>query len=152
MAKQVLLDAGPLGMITHPRPNQAIADWLKQLLSAGITVSVPEIADYEVRRELIRANRKKGVQRLDALKASIGYIPLTTEAMLKAAQLWADARNQGYPTAHDHALDADVIFAAQAAVLEKNGDPVVMVTTNVGHLQHFGDAREWDKVTVADLK
>src|SRR5437879_5537175 len=36
MAKQVLLDAGPLGMISHPRPNKAIADWLRRLLSAGI--------------------------------------------------------------------------------------------------------------------
>ena len=32
MAKQVVLDAGPLGMITHPRPNREIADWFKQML------------------------------------------------------------------------------------------------------------------------
>src|SRR5688572_191095 len=31
MAKLVLLDAGPLGMISHPRPNKAIADWLQSL-------------------------------------------------------------------------------------------------------------------------
>lgn len=45
MPKQVLLDAGPLGMISHPRPNQAIIAWLKGLLSAGVTVLVPEIAE-----------------------------------------------------------------------------------------------------------
>ncbi len=61
MPKQVLLDAGPLGMISHPRPNRAIADWFKRLLSAGVSVLVPEISDYEVRRELLRANRQKGI-------------------------------------------------------------------------------------------
>jgi len=152
MPKQVLLDAGPLGMITHPRPNQAIVNWLKQLLSAGIQVLVPEIADYEVRRELLRANRRKGIQRLDDLKALIGYVPLTTDAMLKAAQFWADARNHGYPTAHDHALDADVILASQAAALEDQGHATVIVTTNVGHLKYFADAREWHSVTTSDLQ
>jgi hypothetical protein len=93
MAKQVLLDAGPLGMVSHPRPNPAIADWLRRLLAAGITVIVPEIADYEVRRELLRANRQKGVRRLDDLKAAIGYAPISTRVMLKAAEFWAQARN-----------------------------------------------------------
>jgi hypothetical protein len=30
MAKQVLLDAGPLSMITHPRPKAEIVTWLKK--------------------------------------------------------------------------------------------------------------------------
>jgi predicted nucleic acid-binding protein len=151
MAKQVLLDAGPLGMISHPRPNKAIALWLRRLLSAGVAVRIPEIADYEVRRELIRANRQIGVQRLDALKTAIGYVPITTPVMLKAAEFWATARNQGFPTADDVSLDADVILAAQAAVLEAEDDDVVIVTTNVGHLAHFADARKWNHVTERDL-
>ena len=151
MAKQVLLDAGPLGMISHPRPNKAIADWLRRLLSAGISVLVPEIADYEVRRELIRANRQKGVQRLDDLKKALGYVPITTSMMLKAAEFWAAARNQGFPTADDVALDADVILAAQAVILETTGDEIVIVTTNVGHLTHFTDARKWTEVSEGDL-
>jgi hypothetical protein len=53
---------------------------------------VPEIADYEVRRELLRANKVRGIARLDLLKNSIGYLPLTTPIMLKAAELWAQAR------------------------------------------------------------
>jgi predicted nucleic acid-binding protein len=138
-------------MVSHPRPNPAIADWLRRLLAAGITVIVPEIADYEVRRELLRANRQKGVQRLDDLKAAIGYAPISTRVMLKAAAFWAQARNQGFPTADDFALDADVILAAQAAVLEETNNEVVIVTTNVGHLAHFGDARRWDEVGEGDL-
>jgi predicted nucleic acid-binding protein len=151
MAKLVLLDAGPLGMISHPKPNKAIADWMRSLLAAGVTVWVPEIADYEVRRELLRANRQKGVQRLDALKVALGYLPITTPVILKAAEFWALARNQGFPTADDVALDADVILAAQATVVEKAFDEVIIVTTNVGHLAHFVDARKWDEVSQQEL-
>ena len=151
MPKQVLLDAGPLGMISHPRPNPTIVAWLRRLLAAGVKVVVPEIADYEVRRELLRVNRQKGVQRLDDLKAVLGYAPITTPIMLKAAEFWAVARNQGFPTADDVALDADVILAAQAILLEESEDEVVIVTTNVGHLAHFADARKWDEVAESDL-
>ncbi len=85
------------------------------------------------------------------MKATIGYLPITTPAMLKAAELWAIARNQGFPTADDLTLDADVILAAQANILEETADEVVIVTTNVGHLVHFADARKWDEVTEHDL-
>ncbi len=147
----VLLDAGPLGRVTHPRAetrNRQATEWLKGLLSAGVSVRVPEIADYEVRRELLRAGRTKGVRRLDQLKERIGYVALTTEAMLLAAQFWADARRRGRPTAPDEALDADVILAAQAAVLESNGEDVAVVvaTENVGHLSRFVTAKLWEQI------
>jgi hypothetical protein len=48
MNKPVILDAGPLGMIAHPRPNREIAEWLKGLMRSGAIVILPEIADYEV--------------------------------------------------------------------------------------------------------
>jgi hypothetical protein len=72
--------------------------------------------------------------------------------MLKAAEFWAQARNQGFPTADDAALDADVILAAQAAILGEAVGEVVIVTTNVGHLARFADARKWDEVTVNHLR
>ena len=37
---------------------------------------MPEIADYEVRRELLRANKAKGIKRLDELKRTMGYVPI----------------------------------------------------------------------------
>ena len=45
----VLLDAGPLGMITNPRSspeNEACKDWLAHLASRGFDIVIPEIADY----------------------------------------------------------------------------------------------------------
>ena len=106
----------------------------------------PEIADYELRRELLRASKTRGIQQLDQLKATIPYLPITTEVMLKAAELWAEARNQGYPTASAEALDGDVILAAQAVILRSQGYNTVIATANVGHLSRFTVAKTWPEI------
>jgi predicted nucleic acid-binding protein len=145
----VLLDAGPLGMITNPRAtteNQRCRQWLGALLAGGMRVAVPEIADYEVRRELLRAGRLRGIAHLDRAKTTLEYVPITTAAMLQAADFWAQARQQGQPTAPDLALDGDVILAAQALLLAQQGDPVVIATTNVGHLSRFVPAQRWQDI------
>jgi predicted nucleic acid-binding protein len=145
----VLLDSGPLGLVSHPNAekiNAAAVEWLEALLSAGISVLVAEIADYEVRRELLRAGRQRGVRRLDELKEAIGYRPITTRAMLIAAGLWAEARKQGQPTAPDPALDADVILAAQARDIESEGQRVIVSTTNPHHLSRFVEAKAWHEI------
>lgn len=150
MSRVVLLDAGPLGMVTNPRASAettAATEWLEAVLIGGSDAVIPEIADYEVRRELLRARRMRGVARLDALRMALRYLPLTTEAMLLAAEFWAHARRQGQPTASNASLDGDVILAAQAAVLAENEDEVVIATTNVGHLSRFTDARLWREIT-----
>ena len=68
---------------------------------------------------------------------------MTTEVMLLAAQLWAQARMRGRPTSEANALDGDVILAAQAILEASEGNQVVIATTNVGHLSQFVDASEW---------
>lgn len=137
----VLLDAGPLGMISNPRASVANREcylWMESLVFKGVRVCVPEIADYEVRRELLRADKLQGIARLDTVKSAIVYLPITTSVMLKAAELWAQARRDGLPTADPKALDCDVILAAQA--LEVNG---IVATENVGHLARFVQAKPW---------
>jgi predicted nucleic acid-binding protein len=109
-------------------------------------VIVPEIADYEVRRELLRANKVKGIAKLDALADLLEYLPITTAAMRRAALFWAQARQQGRPTAGDKTLDADMILAAQAMAL--GVADVVIATTNVGHLSRFAPAELWHKIKV----
>jgi hypothetical protein len=58
MSKLILLDAGPLGMISHPRAdrNRDILEWVTLMMQQGNEMKVPEISDYEVRRELLRQN------------------------------------------------------------------------------------------------
>ena len=138
MTTRIVLDSGPLGRISHPRPNREVADWLERLLREGVIVYVPEIADYEVRRELIRAGFRESLSRLDHLKSFLNYLPINTEAMRKAAQLWAEARNRGTPTADPKTLDADVILAAQALQIGAS-----VATENVCHLSLFVEAKDW---------
>jgi hypothetical protein len=75
----IVLDAGPLGLLTQ-RKGVPEADsckrWLASQLSEGARVLVPEIADYEVRRELLRANKAAGLARLDAFNgAQVNPLP-----------------------------------------------------------------------------
>ena len=145
MKKVVILDAEPVGLLCAP-PNKIdaaeCAKWLARVLSTDNRVILPEIADYEVRRELLRADKTRGFARLDLLKNTLDYLPLTTDVMLKAAELWAQARNQGRPTADAKALDCDVILAAQA--LAENG---IVATENVGHLSLFVEAKDWREIS-----
>lgn len=146
MSRIIILDSGPLGMVTNPQAKPPYLEcqlWLDSLLQNGEIVILPEIADYEVRRELIRAGKEKGIRKLDLFKTVLTYRPLSTEVMLLAAQLWAQARSRGRPTAEANALDGDVILAAQAILEASEGNEVVIATTNVGHLSQFVDAREW---------
>jgi predicted nucleic acid-binding protein len=104
MSLIVLLDAGPLGMITNPKSspeNEDCKNWLAHLVYNGGEIVIPEIADYEVRRELLRADKERGLGRLDALKGMLRYAPITTAVMLKAAEFWATARKKGRQSADD---------------------------------------------------
>jgi hypothetical protein len=110
-------------------------------------VLVPAIADYEVRRELLRAGKSAGVARLDALGEQLGVLELDASVMRQAAAFWADARRGGFQTARDESLDADVILAAQAKLdADEPGQDVIVATTNVGHLGRFVDARPWNTI------
>ena len=144
MTDAVLLDAGPLGMISHPRASGDIVEWLARLVASGVPVLIPEVADYEVRRELLRAGRGPGIQRLDELRVNLGFVPITSDAMLRAAAFWADARRRGRPTASDQSLDADAILAGQAATL--NRGEIIVASSNPKHIARFVPARRWQHI------
>ena len=156
MSDALFLDSGPLGLITQPQRSQeviAITDWLKDCLGAGARVLVPAIVDYEIKRELLRANKAAGMARLDAFVNAVPdrHVPLTDDALRFAAQLWAQSRKAGRPTADATAIDIDVLLAAQA--LRTPGTPVI-ATTNHKHLVQFIPARHWrdiDPKTFANL-
>lgn len=144
MSRVVVLDAGPLGAACNPLSTPttlACTQWLQSHIRAGARIVIPEIADYEVRRELIRGGMLRSVSQLDQLAASFTYLPLTTAAIRKAAEFWAQVRNRGLPTAGDPHLDCDAILAAQAATMN---EPTAMVaTTNALHISRFFPADHW---------
>ncbi|HEY9300847.1 MAG TPA: nuclease [Phormidium sp.] len=149
MSRVVFLDAGPIGLVTNPKlsPESTLCTrWLQALIISDTRVIIPEIADYEVRRELLRANKVKGIARLDELGNSLEYLPITTAAMRQAAMFWAQARQQGQPTAGDKTIDSDMILAAQATTLDVVD--VVIATTNVGHLSRFAPADLWRNINL----
>lgn len=138
MSKRIVLDTGPLGKVTHPKANRAAAEWFRSMLESGCEVVIPEIADYELRRNLILEGLTESLGRLDRLKQVLEYLPIDTQTMLQAAQFWADARHRRRPTADPKALDGDAILAAQAKLTE-----AAVATENVAHLDQFVETRRW---------
>ena len=147
----LLLDSGILGFCCHAAgvvrepANTRVAD----LHHAGHTVIIPEAADYELRRKLLHLVASGGspariLSHLDALAEIFTYAPLTTEILRDAAELWADARCRGIPTAAEGRFDFDVILAAQARAVRGS-----VVTTNVKHLSRYVPTLAWEDV--ADL-
>jgi predicted nucleic acid-binding protein len=145
VTERIVLDTGPLGQVAHPRAAKATAEWFLAMLKADCEVIVPEIADYELRRNLILEDLTESLRRLDEIKGELTYLPIDTPTMLEAARLWADVRRRHKPTAHKHALDGDAILAAQA----KRACAVV-ATDNVGHLDQFVETRLWRDMGFSD--
>lgn len=151
LSGSVVLDSSPLGLIAQRPGKSSEADgcreWLSKLALNGWDVYLPEITDYEVRRELTRAGKTASIVRLNRLITQVKYVPITTEAMRLASELWAQARNGGWATADPHALDGDVILAAQALALTPVPSGLVVATGNVAHLSRYLPAQEWSAIT-----
>ena len=151
MIRVIALDTSPLSLLASPRKSAevlAINRWAAEHIRVGRRLVVPAIADYEVRRELIRLNRTHSLARLDAFNTAIEdrYLPLSDAALRLAATLWAQARKAGTPTADPKELDCDVRIAAQALSLGVPAGELVVATTNVGHLARFVTALPWTSI------
>ncbi len=94
MSLTVVLDTGPLGILTNPRRSPetvAALIWAVAMIRAGHRFIVPAIADYEVRRELERAAKRAGLAALDTWNGAAPnrYLPLSDSALRLGATLWA---------------------------------------------------------------
>jgi predicted nucleic acid-binding protein len=149
----IVLDSGPAGLIVHPRGSRqshACIDWLERMILAGHSVALPEIVDYEVRREVLRRRNFRSLRKLNQIATALDYLPITTEVMHRAAELWAIARQRGRPTADDKAIDGDMILVAQTTVWSAaRKEEAIIATTNVGHLARFTAARNWQDISAS---
>lgn len=151
MSRLVLLDSGPVGLVTNPKGSEGAGlcnAWLAALAAAGVRVVLPEGVDYEVRRGLFLKGKRGGLDRLDKLARKVGYLPVTIAVWQRASEVWARARKGGYATADKAALDFDVILAAQAELATEDGYEVTVATSNVGHLGRYVHAQTWETITV----
>jgi predicted nucleic acid-binding protein len=151
VARIVLLDSGPLGLACS-RPGIPQVDrchaWLLALEAASVEIIIPAIADYEVRRELLRLGATTKLKNLDVLRARFDYLDISGVALDRAAAFWALLRQGGLPTAGPDDLDADAILGGMAATVGQPGDTVTIATTNVRHLGRFPgiDAQLWSTI------
>jgi predicted nucleic acid-binding protein len=148
MARLIVLDSGPLWLLALPYDDHrgnVCRRWLTALENAGATMVVPEITLYEARRELLRRDAIAGLRRLETVRATSFFLPITSAALHRAAELWAIVRKAGRPTAAPGALDADAILAAQATLAAGLGDDMTIATGDVGDLKRFPglDVRAW---------
>ncbi|BAZ10048.1 hypothetical protein NIES4071_18620 [Calothrix sp. NIES-4071] len=136
MQQLVLLDANPLSEVIHPKIKPAVKNWVQFLRDNKIALKAPEISVYEVRRELIRLDNNKSINRLNRF-ISHSLIHIDSETFEQAAVFWAEVRKQGKPTSDDKSLDCDAILAAQALQQLEYYDKVTVITTNVKHIERF---------------
>jgi len=142
----IVMDTTPLGLLTHPRnPPHAAAcrQWLSDLIATGRRILIPEIADFEIRRELLLNNNVRSIALLDQLCSQSEYVPITTLAMRIAAGMWADARKAGLPTSANQRLEGDVILAAQAMAMNI---AFIVATANPAHLSRFVPSELWSNI------
>jgi hypothetical protein len=153
VARIIVLDSGPIGLAAMSPNNNAAAAacqaWLSTIDANGAEVVIPAVADFEVRRELVRLGLGPSIIRLDGLKARYDYVTPGEEAWEKAADLWALVRRVGLPTAGPKDLDADAIIAGQTLTVGQPGDIVTLATSNLNHMSRFPglDARDWPTIT-----
>lgn len=72
MGRIIVLDASPLGLAAKAigkADGDRCRAWIRALDAAGVRVVVPEIADYEVRRELLGVVVPTSIARLDQVES-----------------------------------------------------------------------------------
>lgn len=140
---KLALDTTLLGQLCHPRRHHDVKLWYRGILGVRQhEVFLPEVVDYELRRELLRLGSTASLRALDAMpETEVVYLPISTPVMRDAAVLWASLASRGLPIGDDMSLGADVILAAQARAVG-----ATVVTDNVRHLARMVPALRWQDV------
>lgn len=142
----IVLDAGPLSAILYAKRGSAIETWYNDHLAAGTKFVIPEVADYEVRRLLVKRKAVARIARLDELIKTVYYHPISTSVMHHAADAWAACRLRGQPFTVDDRFDGDAVFVGHVRVLEAAGTQVLVATHDVADLSPWVDAYEWQDI------
>ena len=97
---------------------------------------------------MVRAGLMNGVRRLDVFISAYShrYLPITTEAMRIAVELWAAARNSGLPAAPPESLDGDVILAGQALTMGLFPSEIIVATDNIKHISRYAACDNWRNI------
>lgn len=155
----VVLDSNILGMLSTPDESASLeregelkevrhcTEWLYKLLAKGARVIIPDICDYEVRRELIRIG-SSSVKELNSLRELLDCYEVTFEVLAEAAELWAESRKISQPNKLEENIDVDCIIAACCHVLERDnpGQAVILATKNIKDFQRTTNCAHWQDI------
>jgi tRNA(fMet)-specific endonuclease VapC len=119
-----LLDTDILTEIFKLR-NQTVAANAASYLQQHGQFAISALTRFEVTRGLRHKRAVKSLQRFELMCARLLVIPISDSVLDKAADLWVEARDCGYPQ-----RDADLIIGATALVHNR-----ALVTGNTAHFQ-----------------
>lgn len=156
----VVLDSNVLGLLATPDKSVAFEDeresteiyrcteWLYRLLSRGVRVVIPDICDYEVRRELIRID-SSSIEHLNSLRELLDCREVTFDILEHAAKLWAESRKISQPNTVQENIDVDCIISAYCHILEQEnpGREVILATKNIKDFQRTTKCAHWQDIT-----
>jgi predicted nucleic acid-binding protein len=140
---RLLLDTGVLGQVCHPRKYNDVRAWFRRAVEEH-ELLLSELADYELRRELLRIDSRTSLRRLDELTRELQYVPVTTATWRATARLWADQRRAGRPTGEG--LDGDLLLTVQA-----RDELAAVVTHNEKHFAGLVDVYAWASVPMVTV-
>lgn len=155
LSRVVILDSKPLGDICNPITYKQIKPLIEFLKEQKIALRVAEITDYELRRELTLQNLQKGINNLNKFRQKQQIIPIDSESLIIATDLWAEIRKTEQPTADRKNIDCDVIMVAQALKLRQQFQQIIILTIDVNDLIRFKKfgIEVWDwKQALSDYK
>jgi predicted nucleic acid-binding protein len=157
----VFIDTNILGLISNENTlfeeAQQCKKWFSTLLRRSVRVITSDLCTYEEMRGLLSSsilNKEvaPGIKSLEFLRADgfLEFLPVSTEALDLAAELWARASTSGQTTRDEKDIDIDIIISAQYQLLrdEFPGQQVIMATTNLKHLSIFCEAAHWRDVNL----
>lgn len=155
MPDVIILDTGPLSnCVVHVARRQQTSSisqqcrqWIDDCEHSGRRILIPAVAYYEVLRSLELRGATSQIGRLKEFCLNGDrFMSLTTRHLESAAQLWAQERKEGKPSAGSESLDADVIITAQALSLGLPSSDYVIATTNPAHIAPFAPCDLWTNI------
>jgi tRNA(fMet)-specific endonuclease VapC len=120
----VLLDTDILSEVFKQR-DAVVTQHAAAYIQAHRQFTVSAFSRFEVRRGYLSKQATKQLALFDVFCGHCQVLPITDSIFDRASQLWAYARQHGYPCG-----DADVVIAATA--LEHG------ISLATGNLRHFG--------------
>ena len=141
MKLKLLLDTGVLSEICHGKVERPVRGWFERI-SQRHDVLLSDVADYEVRGELVRSKALRGLALLDGMPVRAQRLRMTDATWLRAATLWAQLVPLGRPPAKG--IAGDVHLAAQADL-----EGATVVTYNLKDFADVVSASLWTNVPIA---